>query len=542
MVSVAKGSYIKGSARFAKAGAHINYIQYRSGEDREKGPRKFFDDSREGIDGREVKKDLARDGGKYIHKLILSPGVEGVDMKAYSRAVMANVGRTMGVDLNWRAIEHNNTDHVHAHVVIFGKDKYGKEVQFDRDDFALMREFGDRYLERNHEFERYLDRDLHRLLKEPDYRVEGDGLYRDLVSELAGGDQPPKERYTAKPWDKQAAIEHLPESQKIRVGEDTYTKYSSLDELNALKSRLDGSREEFIASEQYRMLHVWRGKKEQAEDYYEQEAKQKWDKKERKKERKAERQPGDVEREFDKLNRDMAKSLQQMGQGEGLGKGYKQKLRETQGRLGAEHAHFTAAEEIKRLRDLSEAEPEKRAEIEAQIEGLRKWEQQERAEGKWKDLDSLLGARYSREAKELARLVAPREVSLPERQPGPGNENGPETLEKEPSKDSPENDGTVREVEQDKDLLLEPTKASEVGVEKEPARHDVEKSEKVAWHDLDSMLGERHGRQDIDERVQAKEMRQFQDLHLSTEQGPKLEREDIDRDDGDELFSQGIVR
>lgn len=185
MRSVVKGSYIKGATRLAKAGAHINYIQYRSGDDREDGPRKFFDDGREGITGREVKDDLAKDGGKYVHKLILSPGVDGVDIKAYSRAVLANVGRAKGVDLNWRAIEHNNTDHSHAHVVIFGKDKLGKEVQFDRDDFALMREFGDRYLERNHEFERYLDRDLRKLMKEPEYKIEGDRAYRQLVSDLS---------------------------------------------------------------------------------------------------------------------------------------------------------------------------------------------------------------------------------------------------------------------------------------------------------------------------------------------------------------------
>lgn len=543
MRSVVKGSYIKGATRLVKAGAHINYIQYRSGDDRENGPRKFFDDSREGINGREVKQDLAKDGGKYVHKLILSPGVEGVDMKAYSRAVLANVGRTMGVDLNWRAIEHNNTDHVHAHVVIFGKDKYGREVQFDRDDFALMREFGDRYLERNHEFERYLDRDLHKLLKEPEYRVEGDKLFRDLVSELGRDEEPPAvaERYKARPWEKEAAIEHLPESQKIRVGEDTYTKYSSLQELNALKERLDGTKEELIPADQYRMLHAWRGNKEQAEDYYELEAKKKWDKKERKKERKEERLPGEDEREFDKINRDMAKSFQQMGQGDSLGKGYKQRIREMQGRLGAEHAHFTAAEEIKRLRDQAEAEPAKRAEIEAQIEGLRKWEQQER-EGKWKDLDAMLGPRYSREAKELARLVAPRKEPLPERQPGQGNELAPEILEQEPAKDSPQVKGAGQGREQDADLLTGPAKATELGVEKESESQDVVKSEKSKWHDLDSMLGEQYGRQGYDDRIQAQEMRQFQDLHISSEQRPNLERDEINRDDGEELFSQGIVR
>lgn len=561
MRSVVKGSYIKGATRLVKAGAHINYIQYRSGDDRENGPRKFFDDGREGIPGREVKDDLAKDGGKYVHKLILSPGVDGVDIKAYSRAVLLNVGRAKGVDLNWRAIEHNNTDHAHAHVVIFGKDKLGREVQFDRDDFALMREFGDRYLERNHEFERYLDRDMHQLLKEPEYKTEGDKLYKNLVSDLAKDDDAeaePKERYKAKEWDRDKAIEHLPESQKVRVGEDTYTKYSSIDELKGAAERLQGPDKDLVPAEQYRMVHVWLGKKEKvAEDYFELQAKAKWDKKERKKERKDERRPGETEREFDKLNRDMAKSLHQMERqgSDGLGKGYKQRLREVQGRLGAEHAHFTASEEIKRLQDLAEAEPGKRLEIEGQIEGLRQWDQEQRAEGRWNDLDTLLGARYNREAKELARMLAPRKTPLPEGQPGAPNELAPENpAELDPAKDTPEIKGKDQELDQsrEKNAVSDPVKAAEPDLarEGESERKQDLVSEKGGWQDLDSMFGERHGRHDYDlgltkemqQEQGQKEMRQFQDLHISQEQKPDLQREDIDRDDGEDLFSQGIVR
>lgn len=65
------------------------------------------------------------------------------------------------------------------------------------------------------------------------------------------------------------------------------------------------------------------------------------------------------------------------------------------------------------------------------------------------------------------------------------------------------------------------------------------------------MVGDRFGRQDYDELSLTKEtqheqsqseMRQFQDLHISQEQKPDLQRETMDRDDGEDLFSQGIVR
>lgn len=561
MRSVVKGSYIKGATRLAKAGAHINYIQYRSGDDREDGPRKFFDDGREGITGREVKDDLAKDGGKYVHKLILSPGVDGVDIKAYSRAVLANVGRAKGVDLNWRAIEHNNTDHSHAHVVIFGKDKLGKEVQFDRDDFALMREFGDRYLERNHEFERYLDRDLRKLMKEPEYKIEGDRAYRQLVSDLSREEDAahaePKQRYTAKEWDRDKAIKALPESQKVRVGDHTYTKYSSIDELKGAAERLQGPERDLVPAEQYRMVHVWLGKKEKvAEDYFEQQAKDKWDKRERKKERKDEKRPGEAEREFDKLNRDMTKSLHQMERqgGEGFGKGYKQRLREVQGRLSAEHAHFTSSEEIKRLQDLAEADPSKKAEIESQIKELRQWDQEQMGEGRWNDLDTLLGARYNREAKELARMLAPRKTPLPEGPLDPSNERDPEKqTELDPVKDPREIKTKEHGQDQQKYSANDPSKTTEQDLVKdgESERQLALKSENGKWQDFDSMVGDRFGRQDYDELSLTKEtqheqsqseMRQFQDLHISQEQKPDLQRETMDRDDGEDLFSQGIVR
>ena len=77
MRSVVKHSYVKGAQKGARARAHVDYIQYRSGEDREKEPRSFFDDKRENFHGREVKQEIDKRSGKVIHKLILSPGVEG---------------------------------------------------------------------------------------------------------------------------------------------------------------------------------------------------------------------------------------------------------------------------------------------------------------------------------------------------------------------------------------------------------------------------------------------------------------------------------
>lgn len=80
MRSVVKHSYIKGADRAAKAKAHVNYIQYREGPDRADGPRPFFNGERDDIQGREVKEQIDKVDAKYVHKLILSPGVEGLSL------------------------------------------------------------------------------------------------------------------------------------------------------------------------------------------------------------------------------------------------------------------------------------------------------------------------------------------------------------------------------------------------------------------------------------------------------------------------------
>ncbi len=172
--AVVKHSYVKGRQGIAKARAHINYLQYRPGEDREKELRRFFDKERDDILGRHIKERLYEQDqrGATMHKLMLSPGINTVDREAYTREVMAAIERQKGLNLEWYAVEHNNTDHHHIHVVVMGKDLDGRNVTFDRTDHKRLREHGDRYLEREHQLDRYLDRELELLLKHPDRQRE----------------------------------------------------------------------------------------------------------------------------------------------------------------------------------------------------------------------------------------------------------------------------------------------------------------------------------------------------------------------------------
>ena len=182
--AVVKHTYVKGATGMAKGWAHIKYIQFRSRDEREEGPRRFFNEDREGIRGEEIKRELDEQEryGVQMHKLILSPGLEGTDLEAYTRETMTALEREKGRDLVWYGVIHRNTDHEHIHVVVMGLDKEGGRVRFGRDDYKQVRETGDRYLEREHKLERYLDREIDRLLAAKDWRHDrGDREYERLM-------------------------------------------------------------------------------------------------------------------------------------------------------------------------------------------------------------------------------------------------------------------------------------------------------------------------------------------------------------------------
>jgi type IV secretory pathway VirD2 relaxase len=104
-----------------------------------------------------------------VHKITLAPEINPGDKKAFTREVMKKLGSEKGLDLQWMAVEHNNTDHHHIHVVILGKDKNGTDVRIDKKDYDKIKDYGDRYLERVHPLELERARtERERKEKEPD--------------------------------------------------------------------------------------------------------------------------------------------------------------------------------------------------------------------------------------------------------------------------------------------------------------------------------------------------------------------------------------
>lgn len=195
--SVAKHRYTKGRQGKAKARAHVNYIAFRGGEERQQGGRRFFDQDRDDIEAREVKQlihEKTDERGVVIHKLVLSPGVDA-DTKEYTRELMEKIERDKGLELEWRAVSHENTEHKHVHVVILGTDRQGRIVRFDKEDYRRLRQYGDEYLDREHKLERYLDREIETLLRSKGYDRGGDESFKQLLfGELDDRERKKKER------------------------------------------------------------------------------------------------------------------------------------------------------------------------------------------------------------------------------------------------------------------------------------------------------------------------------------------------------------
>lgn len=160
MVSVIKHSYLSaGKEGREKAIAHVHYISSRP-ENKQRAERIFFNASSQIIGKDQVLKRLEQQSkASVMHKLMLSPGAQDCDAEAYTKSILKELCSKKGLDLEWYAVIHRNTSHVHAHVIILGKDLNGTKVRFSKQDYKVMRAAGDQYLLRTRAFERVYSRE-----------------------------------------------------------------------------------------------------------------------------------------------------------------------------------------------------------------------------------------------------------------------------------------------------------------------------------------------------------------------------------------------
>jgi hypothetical protein len=417
--------------------AHVDYIQYRGGHD--KGPRQarnIFDSSNNRVSSEEVKQGIRDVENQSLqrnpviaHKLILSPGLNAVNLQDYTREIMEKLGSEKGLDLKWYAVKHENTENNHAHVVVLGRDLNGVEVSFGRRDLDRMRDLGDRYIEREHQLERYLQRETDRVLLNRDYDRQGDLEFQKLVGEVYRKREPEQDKEKGREgdleessreqgqgkghedaapggkkrkyreWSKDKAIEKLSEDEKIVANGKTYSRYSSTEELEKLDEYLKEDHSHYLPKEQYGLIGTWKMTKQlRGEDFYDKQARYKHDKKYNK----GFDKEGNAIRDIDEhrlLDKELRRTFnssdnrhQKMGRQE-----YKYV---SQGRLTEEHIHYNSIQNISRLEMLKEKFPDRAEEFDAEIASVRKYDSEQWREGKgWESFDELVNGKPAERAK-----------------------------------------------------------------------------------------------------------------------------------------------
>jgi type IV secretory pathway VirD2 relaxase len=127
---IIKAHYVRMTASGAKAAAlHLRYIE-RDGVEKDGSAGLLY--SAEGPARAKVFEE-PRWGEQHQFRVIVSPeDASELDLTAYVRRLMATVEKDLGQPLEWAAVNHFDTEHPHAHVVLRGIDREGREVRLDR--------------------------------------------------------------------------------------------------------------------------------------------------------------------------------------------------------------------------------------------------------------------------------------------------------------------------------------------------------------------------------------------------------------------------
>ena len=132
--SVVKVMYTRnGKPRSNAWAAHARYLTREDAQlENEKGV--GFDVERDGIDMVAVVREWEKAGDERMWRIIVSPeDADRMDLKDHIRDLVGAMESDLGTGLEWVAIDHNNTDNPHAHLLLRGVDQSGKALLIDRD-------------------------------------------------------------------------------------------------------------------------------------------------------------------------------------------------------------------------------------------------------------------------------------------------------------------------------------------------------------------------------------------------------------------------
>jgi type IV secretory pathway VirD2 relaxase len=111
--------------------AHARYLEQAHHPDR--GHKELgFDLQRDYVDISAMAANWQKASDRLHWRLIFSPDdAERLDMKAHVREVLGQMEQDLGTRLQWVAIQHDNTDHKHVHVLLRGvRDEFDRNGKY----------------------------------------------------------------------------------------------------------------------------------------------------------------------------------------------------------------------------------------------------------------------------------------------------------------------------------------------------------------------------------------------------------------------------
>ncbi len=132
---VVKTRYVQGARKNGKGAAHLRYIQ-RDGTSRDGERGQLYSANEDRADG-----DAFLDRGKddrHQFRFIVSPedAADLSDLTEHTRDLMSRIEGDLGTKLDWVAVNHHNTGHPHAHIIVRGKDDLGENLVINGDYLA----------------------------------------------------------------------------------------------------------------------------------------------------------------------------------------------------------------------------------------------------------------------------------------------------------------------------------------------------------------------------------------------------------------------
>jgi type IV secretory pathway VirD2 relaxase len=128
---VVKARVVRHGGRSSLA-AHLNYLQ-RDGVTRDGERGVLFGAENDNLDRNEFAARCEED--RHHFRFIVSPedAAQMRDLKGFTRDLMAHMENDLDTRLDWRAVEHWNTDNPHVHIIVRGIDDDGRDLVISRD-------------------------------------------------------------------------------------------------------------------------------------------------------------------------------------------------------------------------------------------------------------------------------------------------------------------------------------------------------------------------------------------------------------------------